>query len=69
MPIDTSALLYVLLAGHLIVVTAASVAVGLVLWRVVRRLTTSWRSVEEERTSRTPQTPVEDAGLALSAAN
>jgi len=66
MPIDTSAPLYMLLAAHLIVGAVASVAAGLVLCRVIRRLKAFWRSMEEKRTSRAH---AEGPGGALPLAN
>jgi len=66
MPIDTSAPLYMLLAAHVIVGAIASVAAGLVLCRVIRRLKVSWKSMEEKRTSRAH---VKGPGCALPLAN
>jgi hypothetical protein len=69
MPIDTSATLYMLLAAYAIAGAIVSVAAGLVLRRVIRRLKPSWRSMEEKRASRTSQVHVEGPGCALPLAN
>jgi hypothetical protein len=69
MPIDTSALIYMVLAVHVIVGAFASVAAGLIVCRIVRRLKASWRSVEEKRASGTSQVHVEGPGCALPLAN
>jgi hypothetical protein len=66
MPIDTSAPLYMLLTAHVIVGAIASVAAGLVLRGVIRRLKASWMSMEEKRTARDH---VEGPGCALPLAN